>query len=532
MTLPRPAPSAALTCLLSGGAALLAALLAGCSPDTPRPNLLIVSFDTLRADRLGAYGNHEWDATTSPSVDALAARGTLLEHCLAPRGQTHPSLGALLTGKYPITTGLRENALTLLPEHKTLIQLLGRAGWITGVFVANFDKDSTFDDWVFRGADAKADGFGGRREDEVGGPSAESRFQKAWDDRVERAALDFLDARAAGSTAGKPFAAWVHFYDIHKPYNPPAEYAAYGLSPEVPEVLRAPGPDSGQALEDYLAEITLTERPVSAAELRRIVGLYDGGVSATDARLGRLLDKLEALGLAPSTLVVFTADHGDELFEHQRYFFHGNSVYQGTLHVPLVVAGPGVPAGARLPALVQNVDVAPTVLELLGVPVPGDIEGRSLAGLLRGTSTEPPRPYAFIEWQDVLYAVCDGTRSYVHNPNHAHLLKEPFTPPKGQRATRGFAIDCFEGYDLAADPHEQHNLLAGLDAAGLASGEALPPEFASMRKALLKWLAEPQHERQMSWPGLSDQAMERMRQLGYVSGGQDRPDVLFQEPCK
>ena len=515
------------------GPALLLALpgwLAGCSPAPPRTNLLLVSFDTLRADRLGAYGNHEWDATTSPSVDALAARGALFERCLAPRGQTHPSLGALLTGKYPITTGLRENSLTLLPEHKTLFELLGRAGWITGVFVANFDKGSSFDDWVFRGAEQAGDGFAGHRKEEV---ANESRFQKTWDDRVEKAALDFLDARAAGGAASgdKPFAAWVHFYDIHKPYNPPAEYARYGLSPEVPEVLRAPGPDSGPALEEYLAEITLSERPVSAAELRRIVGLYDGGVSATDARLGRLLDKLDALGLAPSTLVVFTADHGDELFEHQRYFFHGNSVYQGTLHIPLVVAGAGVPAGTRLPTLVQNVDVAPTVLDLLGVPVPDGMEGRSLAGLLRGTSTEPPRPYAFIEWQDVLYAVCDGTRSYVHNPHHAHLLKEPFAPPKGQKAKRGFAIDCYEGYDLAADPHERTNLLAGLDAAGLASGEALPPEFAAMRKALNKWLAEPQHERQMSWPGLSDQAMERMQQLGYVSGGQDRPDVLFEAPC-
>jgi len=521
-----PLGLAALAC-----AALLAGLLAGCSPEPPRTNLLLVSFDTLRADRLGAYGNHEWNATTSPSVDALAARGTLLERCLATRGQTHPSLGALLTGKYPITTGLRENALTLLPQHKTLIEHLARAGWVTGVFVANFDKQSEFDEWVFRGADSKGDGYAGHRKEEA---ANESRFQQQWDDRVERAALDFLDARAAGggASSGQPFAAWVHFYDIHKPYNPPPEYARYGLSPDVPEVLRAPGPDSGQALEDYLAEITLTERPVSAAELRRIVGLYDGGVSATDARLGRLLDKLDALGLASSTLVVFTADHGDELFEHERYFFHGNSIYQGTLHIPLVIAGAGVPAGVRLPTLVQNIDVAPTVLELLGLPVPADMEGRSLVGLLRGTSTAPPRPYAFIEWQDVLYAVCDGTRSYVHNPNHAHLLKEPFTPPKGQRATRGFAIDCYEGYDLAADPHEQTNLLAGLDAAGLASGEALPSEFAPMRRALLKWLAEPQHERQMSWPGLSDQAMERMRQLGYVSGGQDRPDVLFQKPCE
>ena len=525
--------------LIRRGAACVLGLTfaaSGCGgTEPPRLNLLIVSFDTLRADRLGAYGNDDWGRTTSPHVDALAARGTLFERCVAPRGQTHPSLGALLTGKYPITTGLRENSLLLPPEHRTLFQHLKLAGWTTGVFVANFDRQSQFDDWVYRGADAQADGFGGRRAEQVGGSAAESRFQRQWDDRVERAAIEFLEGRA-GPGGVKPFAAWVHFYDVHKPYNPPAEYVGlYGLDgdgADVPEVLRAPGPDSGQELEDHLAGITLTDRPVPAAELRRILGLYDGGVTATDARLGRLLEKLDALGLTESTVVVFTADHGDDLFDHNRYFFHGNSVYQGTLRVPLVVAGAGLPAAARRDAVVQNVDVAPTVLELLGVPVPADMDGRSLVGLMRGTTSDPPRPCAFIEWQDVLYAVTDGRRSYVHNPDHAHLLKEPFAPPKGQKATRGYAIDCFEGYDLAADPLEQHNLLSGLDAAGLADGSALPPEFAALRKALFTWLAEPQHERQMSWPGLSQQAIEHMEQLGYVGGGRERPDVLFTKPCE
>jgi len=527
-------PRLAAAAVVASATLALAALAAGgCSGDEPpRPNLLIVSFDTLRADRLGAYGNDDWGTTTSPHADALAARGTLLERCVAPRGQTHPSLGALLTGKYPITTGLRENSLLLTPEHRTLFQILKQAGWITGVFVANFDKQSKFDEWVFRGADAKADGFGGRRDEQVGGSAAESRFQRQWDDRVEQAALEFLEGRKGNVQAGKPFAAWVHFYDVHKPYNPPAEYAAlYGLDADVPAVLRAPGPDSGQELEDYLAGITLTDRPVPEAELRRILGLYDGGVTATDARLGRLLDKLDDLGLTESTVVVFTSDHGDDLFDHNRYFFHGNSVYQSTLRIPLIVAGAGLPMAARRDAVVQNIDVAPTVLDLLGVQPPADMEGASLVGLLRNTTTAPPRPYAFIEWQDVLYAVTDGSRSYVHNPSHANLLKEPFAPPKGQKATRGYAIDCYEGYDLATDPSEQHNLLAGLDPAGLKSGDALPPEFAAMRKALNAWLADPRHERQMSWPGLSQQGLERMEQLGYVGGNPDRPDVLFCAPC-
>jgi hypothetical protein len=115
----------------------------------------------------------------------------------------------------------------------------------------------------------------------------------------------------------------------------------------------------------------------------------------------------------------------------------------------------------------------------------------------------------------------------VHNPRHAQLFKEPFR----KAVTRGFELDCFEAYDLVADPHEQANLLAGLDPAGLASGAALPPELAAMRTALERWLAEPQHEREMSWPGLSQAGLDHMRQLGYVGGGEDRPDINFLSDC-
>jgi arylsulfatase A-like enzyme len=511
--------------VLGGLGPLLLGLPSGCSDPPPRPNLLIVSIDTLRADRLGAYGNTDWADSPSPHADALAARGVLFESAYAPRGQTHPSLGAMLTGKYPITTGLRENGLVLLPEHRTLFQFLQAAGFHTGIFVANFALGHPADNWVYRGAGVASDGFRGQRTLEA---RNESSFQAQWDERVEQAALDFL----ADRDGGRPFAAWVHFYDVHKPYNPPPEaLGRFGVAPGVPEPLLAPGPDSGGLLEQWLMEITLGDREVPAVELRRILGLYDGGVLAADARLGRLLDSLDAAGALDDTYVILTSDHGDELFDHQRYFFHGNSVYRGTLRIPLVVAGPGLPAARRVPALVQNIDLAPTVLALLGLPPGSDMEGRSLAPLLRGETDEPPRAHAFIEWQDVLYGVTDGTHSYIHNPRHAHLLKPPFNPRAGEVPARGFAIDCFEAYDLRVDPAEQTNLLAGLDPDGLMTGDALPPGIAPLRRALEAFLADPRHEREMSWPGLSDENVERMRQIGYVGGGRERHDVLLREPC-
>ncbi|HTE06417.1 MAG TPA: sulfatase-like hydrolase/transferase, partial [Planctomycetota bacterium] len=319
---------------------------------------------------------------------------------------------------------------------------------------------------------------------------------------------------------------------------PPAAYlASYGVSPEAPAVLAAPGADSGPALEKYLREITLGDREVSAAELRRILGLYDGGVSATDDRLGRLLDKVEATGRAASTFFVFTADHGEELFTHNRYFFHGNSVYHSVLRLPLVIAGPGLPAGTRAAAPnVQNIDVAPTVLELLGLPPVPDMEGRSLVKLLRGESTQSPRPFAFSEWQDIVYAVTDGNFSYIHNPRHAHLLKEPYQSYGGETVTRGYPLRCFQAYDLRTDPDEQRDLLADKDPATLGSASGLPPELAPLRQALDAWLADPRHERELSYPGLENEAAakhrsEKLAQLGYVEGGRVGRDILIKEPC-
>jgi arylsulfatase A-like enzyme len=502
--------------------ALLAAAACGpddaAAPEAPsRPrNVLLVSFDTLRADRLGCYGGTSWGQSVSPAVDALAAQGVLFESCWAPRGQTRPSLASMISGKYPITTGLRENRLSLLEEHKTIFELLSAAGWDTGIFLANFDTDRLGGAWAFRGAQTAVSG----KLDNEKGPS--SRLEHEWDVRTEEAALRWLGER----DPSRPFAGWVHFFDIHDPYNPPEGFDLYGKSEGLPEVLRAPGPETGDRLTPWLADVTLGRHELSAAERQRLLGLYDGGLAATDARLARLLAVLDERGLADETLVLFTSDHGEELADRHDYFFHDASVYPGTLRIPLIVRGPGLPQAARVAAQVQNLDVAATVLDLCGLPVPADMESRSMAGLLRGTSTEPTRPVAFLEFQDILYAAVGDGRLYVHNPRHAQLRKTPYFG-----TDKAFPIRCFEAYDLRTDPLAQHDLLAGLDPATLGGNDGLPPEFRPLRAALLRWLNEPQHERQMTWPGLGPEALPDLLQLGYVGGGADRKDVQFLEDC-
>ncbi|MCB9896857.1 MAG: sulfatase [Planctomycetes bacterium] len=480
------------------------------SPGVPPTdyNLVLLSIDTLRADRLGTYGNDDWNSSPSPSIDGLAERGVLFETAFAARGQTHPSISAMITGKYPITTGLRENGYPLAHEHATLFERLHDAGWQTGVFIANFEVDDPVESWVARGADVKSDGYAGRRVLEA---RMESRFQHVWDDRVEKAASDYLQ----GVDRTRPFAMWVHFYDVHKPYNPQPEDQHFGPTDGVPEAIVAPGPDSSASLEQFLGQITLGDRPVPATELQRILGLYDGGVAGTDRRVGRLLAQLEQLGELDSTYVVLTADHGEELFDHNRYFYHGASVYDGVVRIPLVIEGPGLPAGRRVPAHVQNVDIVPTVLDLLGVPGDDSLEGHSLAPLLRGETEQAPAPYAFIEWQDLITCVVDARYKLVYNPQGTHPRKSPYDVAPG----RGFEIACLEGYDLQADPHEQVDLLADLDVGAVSAPERLPPEFRGHVAALRDFLADPDHQKPFDLDAVSDVTAERLRQIGYVATG-------------
>lgn len=503
---------------------------AGCGEDAPgnRRNLLIVSFDTIRADRLGAYGNDEWGVSPSPHVDALAAEGVTFDLCLAPRGQTHPSMASLMTGRFPITHTVRENSHSLPPSEPHLFEELQAAGYRTGTFVANFNLASPHHRWLFRGADEVGDGYQGNFRTEA---AAEAYFQRHWDDRVEADAQRFL----AAHDDDRPFALFVHFYDCHKPYNPPPEQQGLYVpdDPAVPALLRRPGADEAAALEDHLTEITLGDRDVPAAELAAIRALYDATVTATDLRLGRLLATLSERGLDDDTVVVFTGDHGEELYDHNRYLFHGASIYHGTTRIPLVVRAPDLPAGARLSPAVQNVDLGPTVLDLLGLPSPTPMEGRSLGPLMRGETAHAPRPHAFVEWQDYLYSVTDGRFVYIDNRFHVHPRKSPYfrdmdsSFPDGPA---GFEVDCFEAYDLSDDPGQQRDLLAGLTPRQVLAGEGVPDEVRALQAALDAWLRDPAHRKEFRDTSTPEQ-IEMLIQLGYVDGGSERADAHRAEPC-
>jgi arylsulfatase A-like enzyme/tetratricopeptide (TPR) repeat protein len=285
-----------------------------------------VTIDTLRADRVGAYGHA---SAQTPSLDRLAREGVLVEDAVVQTPQTRPSHASLFTGKPPFEHGIRDNFTPPLdPAHPTLATLLKQRGYATGGFIGAYpvSRDSGLD----RGFDVFDDPFGGA----PGGLRVEQSARTA--SPVVDAALAWLEA-----SAGRPFFAWVHVFDPHAPYAPPEPFASRFAS--------AP---------------------------------YDGEVAYADSEVGRLLEWRDRSGQGARTLVIVTSDHGEGLGEHGEDE-HQLFVYDSTLRVPLIFSWPGrLPSGRRVTGQFRSVDLLPTVLDLMGVsptPTSGASRAASLA---------------------------------------------------------------------------------------------------------------------------------------------------------
>lgn len=324
-------------------AGALALVLAACGPEPAAPalaprSLVLVTIDTLRADRLGCHGH---EGARTPVMDGLAKGGVRCERTSAVAPLTFPAHTSLMTGLLPPAHGARDNGShRAVPELETLAETLGAAGFRTGGFTAAFVLDSIY------GLDQGFEAYGDvpQRQAE---PTAE--FEERPASEVNAEALAWLDTVAADER----FFLWVHYFEPHQPY-PPAE--------ALPAELR--------------------DRP------------YDAEVAAADRALGELLAGVEERGRLAESLVVVTSDHGESLGEHGEAT-HSLFVYEGVLHVPLLFSHASLPAGAVVEAPTSTVDIHPTVLELLEVPGPGvAAPACSLAAALRGAALEP-RPVYF-----------------------------------------------------------------------------------------------------------------------------------------
>ncbi len=334
------------------------------------PNLLVISIDTLRADRLGCYG---YSRGTSPNIDRLVARGALFEDAISAAPWTLPSYASLFTGLYPashragVITGRealwgkdeiaqgkgQKLSETLRTDIPTLASVLGGAGWKTAAFYNNAFLDPS------------------RRVDRG--------FQQYTSYQYNAASGVDLAERWMDAHAQSRWFLFLHLMDPHGPYAPPAPYD---------EKFAGRSVDSIQGWPPDLA--TLRAGPVNDETKKLISDLYDGEIAFADAQIGRVLDALDKSGESARTLIVFHSDHGEEFWEHGG-FEHGHALHAELLHVPLaIVFPPRLNGGTHVDSRVRTVDVFPTVLELMGLALPGELDGQSLLPLLDGSST-PPR---------------------------------------------------------------------------------------------------------------------------------------------
>ncbi len=323
--------------------ALSVALLSG-SPliSIARPDVILITVDTLRADRLRCYG---YKKIETPNIDRLARDGIRFDQAIAECPVTLPSHCSILTGTYPIYHGVRDNSgYRLPPEQITLAEVLKQQGYRTGAFVGSYVLNSRTG--LTQGFDAYVDGF---ESTEPG--STELSIAEHRAGQVMKSTLDWLEK----ARSGEPSFAWIHLFDPHAPYKPPAPYTSrYAHSP------------------------------------------YDGEIAYADSVIGQLLSYLARRDLYERTLITLISDHGEGLGEHGEAT-HGLFLYDSTLRVPWILKPPeGQYAGKTIPDQVQSIDLMPTVLQFLSIQKPPTVQGTGLLALLEGKKAAE-RSYALGE---------------------------------------------------------------------------------------------------------------------------------------
>ena len=458
----RPVVATAASCL-----ALLA--LAGTrSSDTAgtarekRPNVLLITVDTLRADHVGCYGSRTARTPATPAMDTLAREGVLVETAISPIPLTGPAHTTLLTGLYPARHGVTLNQpVPLKTGVRTLPEILAGQGYATAAFVSgitlkNFASalpgrfqlyDADFSRVPFVPELLLSNSLARLALREMGKPSG--WFERKAERTVE-AASRWLRNQEDGE---KPFFLWVHLYDPHGPYTPPPPF-------DTLFTIRDGAEDGGRTRGNWYG-VPVQKRGEFLAdprELRILSALYAGEVSYADQQVGRLLATLRSLGLLERTLVVLTSDHGESLTEHGYYFDHSVQLYDADLRVPLLLRLPGSLdgkkwAGSRIQRLSGLTDVTPTVLDLLGLPIPRRVDGSPLLrDLAKGGPAATPPPVISAVFQGEIA----GAKSLLalRTREHKYIRVSPWW------GDHLLIPGHEELYDLARDPGENHNLAA------------------------------------------------------------------------
>lgn len=441
----------------------LASLACGQAPATDgRPNLLLISIDSLRADHLGSYG---YPRDTSPAIDALAASGVRFENAMAQAPWTLPSHASLLTSLYPRSHGATDRKARLGPRTPSLAGALKKAGYQTHAIVSGTFMQAQF------GLDAGFESY----DDRIAQGSHSKSHEVVTSPDIHERVVGFLDESEA------PFFLFVHYWDVHYDYVAPAPYDTL-FDPDY-----AGDVDSTRFIGNPAIRADMDPR-----DLQHIVALYDGEIAWVDSHIALLMAELERRQLLHSTIVVLTSDHGDEFYEHGGKG-HQHSLYQELVHVPLIIRAPGL-APRTLETPVELVDVMPTLLDLMQLPAPTTMQGQTLAPLLTGDDTShAAEPIQVSETTKARKSRDDSRKSNASTVTQAGRkliwFDEDRYPP--------------ELYELGTDPSEQTNLYPKTGARGLVS------ELKAWQQRIP---AADSHDNE----GVDEETRRALEALGYV----------------
>ncbi|MBN2327705.1 MAG: sulfatase [Candidatus Omnitrophica bacterium] len=335
---------------------VLSLWLHGCSHRAERPNIILLTLDTLRSDALGCYGNAK---VKTPHLDRLAREGVLFEDAVCQIPATLTSHTAIMTGRNPKTTGVRFRTARVSPFEETLAERLNDYGYQTAAFISSYVLSPDFG--LNQGFDLYE--LGSIYKDEK--KTADERLAQ---ETVEQA-LSYLSENREN-----PFFLWIHLYDPHSPYHPPPPYSTMY------------DPDYDGPLRGSVADITRLNahrgQGASDRDLQHLRALYDGEVAYMDHQIGRLTAKLEEWRILDETIMAVMADHGENLGEEGRYF-HGDDLYQPAVHIPFFIRYPKkIASRTRIRQFVQSIDLFPTLMDLTDIPMISGVEGKSLLPLI------------------------------------------------------------------------------------------------------------------------------------------------------
>jgi len=389
-------------------------------------NVILIAIDTLRADHLGAYG---YGRGTSPSIDAFAKEARVFTNFYSNASWTVPSFSVMFTSQYPSDVKMQLPSDKLDERFMTLAEVLKQNGYATVGF--NSPTPVSRNGGFFQGFD----GF------TVVQPDRQLQDTTL----LVPQALEWLEANK-----GKKFFLFLHTFEVHDPFCPPGDFDRFRNA------------EDRAALNcvDIVAisKHNRSEALLSRQELRRVVSLYDGDLAHADYNLGKLFERLRADGLYEKTVVVLTADHGEELGERE-IIGHAYSLSNALTHVPLAIKAPNVPAGVEARSGGATIDIAPTILALVGVAKPSSFKGRSLTELdpSRVIYQETSAPIDLIKQLDRIIASGQAGQNAVRQEVVAPLKESVIQA--NWKYTVDRTTNTRELHDLGADPTQLRNLI-------------------------------------------------------------------------